>query len=286
MLNEYSYDEIFVKHEIQDCPDDRGFPMHIHETCEIFLFISGKVEYLVEGSRYPLYEDSLMIMRPAEVHKPKILESTDYERYNINFPLSFVFRLDPEGMLLKPFLERPLGKSNFYDSEEIDIALVKRLFHEMCYGRKNEYERRLTITTHIYTLLDMISRAFSEKKTDEHSPKSLSERIIAYIEKHIADELSVPMLAEHFHLSASQFSRVFKQATGASPWEYIIKKRLTLARDRIRNGYTAQKACEACGFNDYSAFYRAYAKHFGCSPSEGVDPFIKAHSPMRISWPG
>lgn len=271
MMNEYYLDEIYVKHEISPQPNAKDFTMHIHEHCEIYLFIQGKIEYLVEGSRYPLPGCSLMIMRPAEAHTPKIIGDACYERYAVNFPLSLVHQIDPDGTLLKPFFERPLGKNNFYSAEEINVDMLKKLFDEMCNPSENRYEKKLTATTHIYMLLDMINRAFSQKKTDAFLPKSLSEKIIVYIEKHITEELSVPKLAEQFHLSCSQFTRVFKQATGAAPWDYITKKRLTAAKEKIRNGYSAKNACEACGFNDYSAFYRAYTKHFGNSPKETPD---------------
>ena len=89
-----------------------------------------------------------------------------------------------------------------------------------------------------------------------------------YVNKHLFEELSVPILAKQFFMSTSQFNRVFKQAAGASPWEYITIKRLTAAREKIRNGVSVQSACESCGFRDYSAFYRAYVKHFGCAPKK------------------
>ncbi len=271
MIHEFCIDEIYVKHDISPKPNPCDFTMHIHEYYEIYFFVRGSIEYLVEGSKYPLPDNSLMIMRPAEAHTPKIIEDTCYERYAVNFPASLVHKIDPKGFLLKPFVERPLGKQNYFSDEEIDMDLLKKLFDEMCSLKENEYEKRITITTHIYTMLDMISRVFSQKKTGEFIPKSLSEKIIVYIEKHISEELSVPKLAEHFHLSSSQFTRIFKQATGATPWEYITKKRLTSAKEKIRSGCSAQSAAFSCGFGDYSAFYRAYIKHFGCSPRERVE---------------
>ncbi len=48
MLNEYSFGEIYIRHAIDDDPDEKDFTMHIHDLCEIYLFISGDVEYLVE----------------------------------------------------------------------------------------------------------------------------------------------------------------------------------------------------------------------------------------------
>lgn len=270
MLNEYSFSDIYIRHAVDEQPDDRHFTMHIHETCEIYFFISGNVEYLVEGSKYPLDENSLMIMRPAESHKPKIIGSGRYERYAINFSVAFANSIDPEGRLIKAFTERTLGKNNMFSASEIDMELIKKLFTEMC-SADNDYDKQLTIRTHLLMLLDMISRAFYIRGDTEHKPQSTAERIVMYVNNHLFEDISVPSLAKHFYLSPSQFSRIFRQATGAAPWEYITKKRLTAAKEKIRNGHTAQKACEACGFNDYSAFYRAYIKHFGCAPRDSTD---------------
>lgn len=267
MLNEYCFGDIYIRHAVDECPDDRYFSMHIHEQCEIYFFRSGDVEYLVEGSKYNLAEGSLMIMRPAESHTPKIIGNSRYERYALNFPISFAYSVDPESRLMKPFINRPLGKNNMYDAAEIDMKIVSRLFEEMCYDG-DDYDKQLTINTHLFILLDMISRAFNEKVASEHKPQNVSECIVMYVNNHLFEELSISKLAKHFYFSPSQFSRVFRQATGAAPWEYITKKRLTAAKEKICSGHSAQSACEACGFKDYSAFYRAYTKHFGCAPKE------------------
>lgn len=266
MLKEYSFDNIYIRHAIDDSPDDKDFTMHLHEQCEVYFFLSGSIEYVVEGSKYPLGENSLMIMRPSESHKARIAESVRYERYAINFPLSFANNIDPEGRLTKAFIERPLGKNNMFCASEIDMLLVQKLFAEMC-SDDGDYNKQLTIKTHLLILLDMISRAFAARGSVEHKPLSNAERIVMYVNIHLFEDITVPELAKHFYLSPSQFSRVFRQATGAAPWEYITKKRLNAAKEKIRSGQSAHSASESCGFGDYSSFYRAYIKHFGCAPT-------------------
>ncbi len=265
MLNEYSFGEVYIRHAIDDEPDEKDFTMHIHDRCEIYFFVSGDVEYLVEGSKYPLSENSLMIMRSAEAHAPKITGGSTYERYAVNFPLDLADAIDPERRLTKAFTERPLGKNNMFSPAETDMALVKKLFYEMC-SDNDDYGKRLTINTHLITLLDMINRAWAEKKRYGQKKQSTAERIVLYVNEHLTEDISVAQLAEHFYLSTSQFNRVFRQATGAAPWDYVIKKRLTIAKDLLRNGISAQDASESCGFRDYSVFYRAYIRHFGHPP--------------------
>jgi len=267
MLKEYILEDIYIRHAVDDCPNDKYFTMHIHECCEIYFFLSGNVQYLVEGSKYPLDAKSLMIMRPTEAHKAQITGQERYERYAVNFPLLFAHDIDPHGILMKAFTERPLGKNNKFDASEIDMELVQKLFEEMC-NDDDDYAKQLTIKTHLLILLDMINRAYSPQNNAKHAPQDMAARIISYVNKHLYEDISVPSLAKHFYISPSQFNRIFKQATGATPWEYITKKRLTVAKEKIHNGTPATKASFDCGFMDYSVFYKAYTKFFGCAPTK------------------
>lgn len=113
-LKETDRGGINIRHAIDEQPDSNGFYFHIHDRCELFYFISGNAQYLVEGSVYPLEHDSLLIMRPGEAHCTRFLSAERYERYAVNFPLSLFDSFDPERRLMKPFTDRPLGHRNHY----------------------------------------------------------------------------------------------------------------------------------------------------------------------------
>lgn len=269
ILRQYRQDDIYLKHAVTDAPNDATFRMHIHETCEIYFFLAGKVEYLVEGTSYPLRSGSLLLIRPAESHKPRILESRCYDRYNINFPLSLFESIDPDGRLMRPFTDRPLGRGNLYTAAELGDLPLQKIFHEMCYCEEDAYGKRLKVLTDLLCMMDAVHKAYLKRGAAEYMPPTCrTEEIVAYVNAHLFEDISIPMLAEHFFLSASQFNRVFKAATGAAPWTYITVKRLTAAKEKIRSGTSVQSAFESSGFGDYSAFYRAYTKHFGHAPTE------------------
>lgn len=74
--------------------------------------------------------------------------------------------------------------------------------------------------------------AFYEQEIAESAPENTAESMIFCFNQHIFESITVPDLAEHFYLSPSQFNRIFKKSTGAAPWEYITKKRLTAAKEK------------------------------------------------------
>ena len=261
IFNEYPAEELYISYGKSDDPDNNDFYFHIHDKCEIYYFVRGEAEYLVEGSIYPLTRGSTLIMRPGESHRVKILGKNTYERYAINFPLSVFDSFDPKRTLMRPFTDRPLGKRNHYTPD-----VTQNLFSGMCLDKLDIYSRKVRIMTALVILSDCIGREFSRSVPVHDEKVTAAEEIINYINTHLFDEMSVDSLAAHFYLSRSQFSRIFRQATGASPWDYIIAKRLIAAKEMISNGTSASNAAACCGFGDYSCFYRAYVKRFGNSP--------------------
>ena len=61
-------------------------------------------------------------------------------------------------------------------------------------------------------------------------------------------------------------NRAFKKDTGTTVMDYLIYKRVVMARQLMLNGFTASDAANETGFGDYSTFYRAYKKVMGCRP--------------------
>lgn len=268
-LKQYKLNEFYVKHAVTDTPHDDTFAMHIHDSFEIYFFVSGAVDYLVEGTSYPLNTGDLLLIRPSEVHKPKITDSVQYERYNINFPATFLKDIDPQNRLLRPFLSRSLGQKNRYSLAELGSLPVQKMFHDLCYCTEDAYGKRLKALTFLITLLDAVQRAYDRKSAAESIKNSRDAEIVAYVNAHVTESISVPRLANRFYVSASQFTRIFKNATGVAPWSYITVKRLSLANEKLQKGMPAREAASAAGFNDYSVFYRAYIKHFGHAPTVG-----------------
>ncbi len=250
---------LYIRHAINDTPTGSGFDFHIHDRCEVFYFLSGNARYLVEGTVYPLTKGSLLIMRPGEAHCIRFLGAERYERYAVNFPLSLFDSFDPERRLMSSFTDRPLGQNNLYF-----LPGLEDTFRDMCYYEGDDYGRTLLMTTKLADIAEMTGRRSSSKVSVE---PTLPEQIVSYVNDMLCEEITVGRLAEHFFLSASQFSRLFRQATGASPWSYITAKRLIRARELLHDGVSAKKAAESCGFGDYSVFYKAYVKRYGESPS-------------------
>jgi AraC-like DNA-binding protein len=79
-------------------------------------------------------------------------------------------------------------------------------------------------------------------------------------------------LARECRLSISQFCRLFKGATGLSPHQWLLHRRIDVAKDRLKDRRTSlAEIALGCGFADQSHFTRVFRQLVGVSPGRWRD---------------
>ncbi|MEO1131547.1 MAG: AraC family transcriptional regulator [Cyanobacteria bacterium J06639_1] len=92
---------------------------------------------------------------------------------------------------------------------------------------------------------------------------------IDFIEASLTDDFSLDELAAIAGLSKFHFSRLFKQALGLSPHQYVIQRRVERAAIALRRGEnTILQVAHHFGFADQSHFTRAFKKVKGVTPKQ------------------
>lgn len=266
----YRDDEIYSHHTVDESPVPEVFQMHAHEWMEIIYMVSCKGSYLVEGSQYELQPGDILIMRAAETHKLVISPDEPYERIAIHFSPSLLDSVPGGEQLLKPFLDRPLGQNNLYRGEERLRAAFMGFDFE---GVRNV---RLNLVSRLQLFLTVLNAVYDKRSSQAYPvDNGFQGQLVAYVNEHLFEDISLQSIADAFYRSRSQISRVFRQATGSPLWEYVTIKRLLAAQAMLQRGESASSACVSCGFSDYSSFFRAYRSYFKHSPKVDFGKEIK-----------
>ncbi len=108
-------------------------------------------------------------------------------------------------------------------------------------------------------------------KPDFHSglPIWRLRKVEDYVRENLAEEISVERLAELVELSPFHFSRVFKQATGMTPLQFVTRERITYAQQLIRE--TSRSLIEIAlevGYTSPSSFTKVFRRVTGVTPME------------------
>jgi AraC family transcriptional regulator len=90
-----------------------------------------------------------------------------------------------------------------------------------------------------------------------------------HVRERLAEEISVETLAELAELSPFHFSRVFKETTGMTPMQFVIRERITRAQQLIRE--TSRSLIEIgldIGYTSPSHFTKVFRRVTGVSPKQ------------------
>jgi AraC family transcriptional regulator len=105
---------------------------------------------------------------------------------------------------------------------------------------------------------------------DELQAAAQADRVLAFVEAHLFEPLSVARIAREYGLSAFHFSRQFHQRHGESVMSYVRGRRLETAAARLASEPTTTLATIAmdCGFESQAGFTRAFKRAFGKAPGK------------------
>lgn len=93
-------------------------------------------------------------------------------------------------------------------------------------------------------------------------------RINAFVDAHLQDRISLRELADVASVSPYHFIRAFRAATGLTPHEFILSKRMERARQAIQcEGKTVADAAASVGYRNAPHFRKAFKRYFGVTPS-------------------
>ena len=246
----------------------KEFSYHYHDFHKVVIFISGKAAYHIEGKAYQLKPWDILLVNRHAIHRPEIDSSVPYERF-----ILWIQNDIPWQELLKCFQK---ANDRSYNLVRLNSALQEKmkdiLFELENSAKSDEYGREILTQSLFLQFMVYLNRIFLEKQyifdKKSYTFDSQIASILQYINHNLKEDLSVETLSARYYVSKYHLMRKFKQETGYTLHNYIVNKRLLMARTLISNGMPVTKAAQESGFAEYSTFSRAYRKQFKTNPRE------------------
>ena len=116
----------------------------------------------------------------------------------------------------------------------------------------------------------------SEQKREEDMEERTITGLTRYLQEHLAEEISLNILAEEFHLSPQYISQLFKSEIGVNFLSYLTSIRMEQAKKLlISTSMSIGEISEQSGYSDYRVFTKAFKKNEGCTPSQYRREFLQ-----------
>lgn len=249
------------------------YECHYHDFFKVILFVSGDVDYFIEGVTYRLEPSDIILVGAGEVHRPVIRSAAPYERTILYVSPELLTAYSAKEYSLEAcFLKNPETAERF-PVLRTSGSSAHKLF-DLCKKLENslsgvEYAADLYSRCLLVQFLIELNRSFLASPSlyiETGSSGQKITEILHYISGHLNDDLSIEALAKKFFISRRYLMHIFKEETGCSIGRYINAKRLFSARDKIRHGMSLTEACFSSGFRHYSTFTRSYYRMFRTTP--------------------
>lgn len=245
--------------------------LHSHTYYEIlYCRDAAEVEYLVGAERYRLQKGDVIIVPPGISHRPMVAQHMA-QPYIRDVMWVSQELIDQFAMYSEGHGEFPLSVPHLLRTAETRWEFVGEMFR----NGVREAERReagweAVVLGNAIQLLTYLIRAIrdrSSKALRAEKPELLDE-ILAYVETHLAEKLTLGDVAKHFWVSQSTITQTFRNKMGVSFYRLVTQRRLIAAKLLILDGGPLEDVGRQVGFTDYSTFYRAFKQEFGISPRQ------------------
>ena len=149
---------------------------------------------------------------------------------------------------------------------EADDSKIELLIKRFLDNRSNGLERLLSESKIINNILHIVLTSYALGSL-EKSEISLSDEIIFYLEN--AESLSLEELSKKYHYSKEHIVRVFKKATGMTPYKFWQISRIKRSCDALVDGKrSVEEIAVVYGFKNISNYYVQFKQYYGVTPNE------------------
>ena len=126
--------------------------------------------------------------------------------------------------------------------------------------------------------IDNLKIAMFQKKASVESDgqeERIINKIVRFVQSHLAEEISLSVLAEEFHLSAQYISQLFKNEIGVNFLTYLTHIRIENAKKLLlATSLSIAEVSEQSGYGDYRVFTKVFKKSEGITPSQYRRDFL------------
>ncbi len=232
MYSSFRYFEEHEKHLTRICSQD-----------VLVMVYEGTLRFGENGTLVEVSKGEYYIQRRGMEHTGMV-ESDKPKYYYIHF--------------LGDFSE---GKNTLPIRGHVDFAELFPLFRKLD-GLRLARASSVEITAVFLEILSVL------KKTNDRTEKNaVVLEVISMVAENIQKPFSLDDVASRCGYSKNHVINVFKRETGMTPYAYITKLKIRMAKQLLleSDNSLAQIGLE-CGFGDYINFYKSFVKAYGESP--------------------
>ena len=249
---------------------------HYHDFCELVLVLGGRGRHVLEGESFPVGAGNVFVVQGNQVHSFRdrealVLVNVMYDPARLPLPEGLLRRLPGYSAL---FMLEPTFRSAHRFSSRLQLdrqelgmaeALAERIERE---STEKSPGHEAVLLGLLVELMAFLSRHYGESDVRESRALLEMGRLVSALEQRYAEPWTLAQMARFARVSRTHLLRVFRQATGKPPIDYLIGLRVEAAKRLLRqSALNMTEIAHQCGFGDSNYFARQFRQATGRTPT-------------------
>src|SRR3984893_16041336 len=172
-----------------------------------------------------------------------------------------------EGLKLDPDRIELIEQRRSTDPTLRHIAMALRAGVQSGDAGDRMYGEALSTALAVHLLRKYSAAGPVPKRQYGRLPRAKLVRAVEYIQDQLETDLTVSGIAQAVYMSPYHFTRLFKESTGLSPYQYVVEARVRKAKELLTTGkFTISEVAHHVGFADQCHLTRHFKRVFGLPP--------------------
>lgn len=242
---------------------------HHHDFLEMSVIVEGEAFYTIENQLNHLEEKTILLFNPGVDHHEHSISGMESTQLHIGFR-NVTLDCFPKNFFP---IESPI--IHLSEHNEDFFTICRKIITERSANQPGHELMLKSLVTELIVLLLRDKYALTHQNTavalskEEQDKQQLVNDIIHYLEAHYPEDITLNSLAQNYFISPTNLSRVFKEETGDSPINHLIKIRLEQAKVLMETEkeITIKEISHLVGYEDALYFSKLFKKYYGQAPS-------------------
>lgn len=231
-----------------------SYKKHAHEEYALGVTLKGIQEYSLEGCSQSSHANGVMLFSPEQVHDGRSGRGAG----NLDYVMLYIKpSLFLEGIGQKEIIQ--FASPVLYDQK------LRQSILNLSISILQEKDEALSNELFLDLVDNFIKRDFLKSYKKDNSLIQKAKEMIYYEIEHV---LKLEDISNELNITKFQFIRMFKSATGMTPYQYFLNSKLIHAKNHLEQNRDLYATVVEYGFVDLSHFNKHFKNYYGITPHE------------------
>lgn len=252
-----------------------AFLWHWHREIELTYILSGQMEYHINDQKYILHAGEGLFCNSNALHSGYMIDENDCRYVSVTFAPRFIYGYENSRLQTK-YVDFITANEAWHSLKlcpdtdwQAQILHSLKEIHALSEAPTSCYELDLhLLLAGIWKQLYLYYSRLPEKKPHPQKQLRRLKDMLAYLQEHYAEDLSLEDVSSHINICKSECCRFFRKYMKMTIFDYILFLRIQNSLPLLLRGESITKTAGMVGFSTPAYYGQIFKRYMGCSPGQ------------------